>query len=112
MNEPTELYKYVYDFSFQHGNILRVRINICKKVKVPCNRLESPEEEGGTGTALHSLDIGTRRRWVASTTPRPLYPRERPGTHCIGDWVGPRAGLDWCEKSRPYRDSIPGSFRP
>ena len=34
--------------------------------------------------------------------PRPLYPpRQRPGTHCIGGWVGPRAGLDGCEKSRP-----------
>ena len=27
--------------------------------------------------------------------------RERPGTHCIGGWVGPRAGLDGCGKSRP-----------
>jgi hypothetical protein len=33
--------------------------------------------------------------------PRPLYPRERPGTHCTGSWVGPRAGLDVCEKSHP-----------
>jgi hypothetical protein len=24
-----------------------------------------------------------------------------PGTHCIGGWVGPWAGLDGCEKSRP-----------
>jgi hypothetical protein len=23
------------------------------------------------------------------------------GTHCTGHWVGPRAGLDVCEKSRP-----------
>ena len=30
------------------------------------------------------------------------------GTHCTGDCVGPRAGLDGCEKSRPHRDSIPG----
>ena len=30
-----------------------------------------------------------------------LYPRERPGTHCTGDWEGPRAGLDMCGKSRP-----------
>jgi hypothetical protein len=27
-------------------------------------------------------------------TLRPLYPRERPDTHCIEGWVGPRAGLD------------------
>jgi hypothetical protein len=25
-------------------------------------------------------------------------------THCIGGWVHPRAGLDRCGKSRPYRD--------
>ena len=39
--------------------------------------------------------------WVVSTTPRPLYPQERPGTHCIGDGVGSRAGLDGCGKSLP-----------
>jgi hypothetical protein len=50
--------------------------------------------------------------WVVSTTARPLYPRERPGTHCRGGWVGPRAGLDVCEKSRPLRDSIPGPSSP
>jgi len=33
-------------------------------------------------------------------TPRPLYPRERPGTHCIEGWVRPRAGLEGCGKSR------------
>jgi hypothetical protein len=26
--------------------------------------------------------------------PTALYPRERPGTHCTGGWVGPRASLD------------------
>jgi hypothetical protein len=29
----------------------------------------------------------------------PLYPRERPGTHCTGGWVGLRAGLNGCGKS-------------
>ena len=37
--------------------------------------------------------------WVVNAKPRPLYPRERPGTHCIGGRVGPRAGLDGCGKS-------------
>jgi len=27
--------------------------------------------------------------------------RERPGTHCIGGWVGPRAGLDGLKISSP-----------
>ena len=36
--------------------------------------------------------------WVVSATPRPLYPwGKRSGTHCIGGWVGPRAGLDGLE---------------
>jgi hypothetical protein len=49
---------------------------------------------------------------VVNATPRPLYPQERPGTHCIGGWVGPRAGLDGCRKSRPHRDSIRGPSSP
>jgi hypothetical protein len=51
--------------------------------------------------ALSFLDLGARKGWVVSTTPRPHNPRERPGTHCTGGWVDPRAGLDVCEKSRP-----------
>jgi hypothetical protein len=52
---------------------------------------------GGRGTAIHSLGKGARRGWVVSTTHRPIYPREGPGTHCAGGWVGPRAGRDMCE---------------
>ena len=33
--------------------------------------------------------------------PAALCPRERPGTHCTGGWMGLRAGLDWCGKSLP-----------
>jgi len=40
-------------------------------------------------------------RVVVNATPPPLYPRKRPGTHCIGGWVGPRAGLDEGKKSPP-----------
>jgi hypothetical protein len=51
-------------------------------------------------TSLHLvlliLGLGTRWGWVVSVTPRPRFtPGERtPGTHCTGDCVGPRAGLD------------------
>jgi hypothetical protein len=62
------------------------------KVKVPRNRPKGPE--GGRGIALLFLDLVARRGWVVSTTPRPLYSRKRPGTHCRGGWVDPRAGLD------------------
>ena len=33
--------------------------------------------------------------------PAALPPEKRPGTHFIGGWVGPRAGLDGCGKSHP-----------
>jgi len=44
--------------------------------------------------------------------PAALPTEKRPGTHFIGGWVEPRAGLDWCGKSRPHRDSIPGPSNP
>jgi len=43
---------------------------------------------------------------MVNAMPLPLYPRQRPGTHCIGDWVGHRAGQDGCGISRTYRDAI------
>ena len=49
---------------------------------------------------------------VVNATPRPLYPRERPGTHFIGGWVDPRAGLNGLGKFPLYRDSIPGPSSP
>ena len=39
--------------------------------------------------------------WVVNATPTLLHPRERPGTHCVGGWVGRRAGLDGCGESGP-----------
>ena len=44
--------------------------------------------------------------------PAALYPRERPGTHCTGSWVGPRAGLDRWGKSRPPPTGIWSPDRP
>ena len=38
---------------------------------------------------------------VVNATPRPLYSRERPSTHCTGGWVSPGAGVDGCGKSFP-----------
>jgi len=39
--------------------------------------------------------------------PGRFTPREKPGTHCIEGWVGPKASVDRCGKSRPHRGSIP-----
>jgi len=56
----------------------------------------------GIGIALLFHDLGTRRgvsgQQYASAA---LYPRERPGTHFTGGWVGPRTGLDGRKISYP-----------
>ena len=42
--------------------------------------------------------------------PAALYPRENPGTHFTGGWVGPKAGLDGRKiSSPPGFDSGPSS---
>jgi hypothetical protein len=40
--------------------------------------------------------------------PAGLLSGNRPDTYFVGGWVGPRAGLDGCGKTRPHGDSIPG----
>jgi len=55
----------------------------------------------GRGIVLLFHDRGTRRGgWLAARLGR-TYPRERPGTHCAGGWVGPGAGLDGRKISSP-----------
>jgi hypothetical protein len=58
---------------------------------------EQPMKAGGleVDSYLYSFfNRGARLGWVVNAMPRPLYPRERPGTHYIGGWVDSRAGLD------------------
>ena len=50
--------------------------------------------------------------WVINATPRSLYPREKPGTHCIGGWEGLSAGMDRCGKSRPPPGFDPRTDQP
>jgi len=83
------------------------------KVKVKLTLEEATKDQKGLQVQLYSfLNFGARWRWVVNATPRPLYSRERPGTYCIGGWVGPRAGVDGYGKSRPHRNSIPGPPSP
>ena len=41
------------------------------------------------------MGVGGQRQAKAA-----LPKGNRPDTHCIGGWVGPKSGLDGCEKSR------------
>jgi len=48
--------------------------------------------------------------WVVNVTPRPLYPRERPGAHCIGGWVDP--GPVWTGAENIANTGIRSPDRP
>jgi hypothetical protein len=51
---------------------------------------------------MSALDGGGGQRHA----PPVLLPRERNVNNCIGDWMGPRVGMNRCGKSRLPRDSI------
>jgi len=42
----------------------------------------------------------------------PRLGRFTPGTHCISGWMGPRARLDGCGKSRPPWGFNPRTVQP
>jgi hypothetical protein len=69
--------------------------------------MEAYWERGGIAPRI--LDLGTKWKWMASFTPRPLHPQgNTPGTHWIGAWVDPRASLEAVVRRkipRPYRNS-------
>ena len=105
----------VHRFSHSHASSPDIKV---KKI-VNCTLVQAlrlctgrTAHWGIRGIALLYLDHDTRRgEGLASHSGRSL-PRDRPSTHCTGEWVGPRAGLDRCGKSRPHRDSIPGPSSP
>jgi hypothetical protein len=85
-------------------------VKVKVKVKVKFTLEKATKAKRGSRDMLYSLfNLGARWGMVVNATPRPLYPRERPDTHCIGGWLGIRAGLDRCRNSHPYLDSIPGT---
>jgi len=89
---------------------------ICSQKLWPLDHRGGP----GRGIAVLFHDRGTRR-WVSGQqhVPAAIYPRERPGTHFTGGWVGPRVGLDGRKISSPpgrvaqslYRLSYPAHNR-
>ena len=52
------------------------------------------------------FSLGARWGWVIITTPRLLYPRERPGAHCMGGKVSTRLS------GRVQKISPPLGFNP
>ena len=78
--------------------------------KVKCALVQDEISIWKVELQLYSL-LATALEGGEGSAARPgcsFYPRERPGTHCRVDWVGPRACLDTCGKSRPHGESITG----
>ena len=74
----------------------------CLLKRAKCSRYRSGvAQRVGRGIALLFHDRGTRRGWVVSGTPRPLFTHGILGTHFIGGWVDPRTGLDGRKISSP-----------
>ena len=88
----------------------------CRRHNLHCKRKDKVRpitgHEGPEGEQMYSSTLPST--WALDgggwSTPRPG--RITSGTHCMGGWVGPRAGLDECGKSRLHRDSIPGPSSP
>jgi hypothetical protein len=76
----------------------------CKVVPVlNYSSSKPPRRRGGVDLYVnpHFFNLRISWRWVVSFTPLSLYPREKaPGIHSIGEWVGPRAGLDHAKKRK------------
>ena len=51
-------------------------------------------EVRGEPYLYYFFNLGVRWGCVVSATPRPLYPRDRPGTHCTGGCVDPKTSPD------------------
>ena len=85
-------------------------LNIEVKVTVKCAPVQALRF--CTGRTAHRGTIARERGEGSASRPGRSLPRERPGTHCTGGLVGPRASLDRCGKPRPHRDSIPGPSSP
>jgi hypothetical protein len=65
---------------------------------------------------MHSLILALDGGEWSASCPGHFIPRERaPGTHWIGGWVGPRAGLDMVVRRKspsPYQGSNPLIMQP
>jgi hypothetical protein len=98
---------YNHDF---HGNC--TDFLHAAKLRHGTDGFTSPPKEGMLRIFFCPKNPTTSTGWVLNATSRRLCRRKRPGTHCIGGWVGLRAGLDGCGKSRPPKGFDPRSVQP
>jgi len=86
-----------------------VRLFDCKNGKLyptTCHKFPECKLRYSSVLSLNSAPGGDGR---ATATHCRFTPGKKHGTHCIGDWAGPRAVLQGCGNSRLQRNSNPGS---
>ena len=89
---------------------VKVKVTLVQALRLCTGRTA---HRGSRGIALPFHDHGTGRGVRDQRHDQAaLYPGERPGAHCTGGWVGPRASLDRCGKSRPPPGFDPRTFQP
>ena len=96
----------------QGGNVEAER-DRDKKIEVkyrPRAGHDGPRQSKGK---LYSFcNLGARRGGCQRYAQAVFLPGKRPGTHCMGGLVSPRAHLDGCGKPRFHWDSILGPSNP
>ena len=93
----------VFDSRWVHWNFRTIALGLSQPLtEMSKGKGKVLPRTGHEGPELYSsFNFDARQGFVVNATSRPLYPQERPGTHCTGGWVDSRAGLDGCGKSPP-----------
>ena len=82
-------------------------------VKVTFTLEETMKAESGSRDIALIFLKTQRQIGVGNATPRPIYPRGRPGSHFTEGWVGgPQCRSGCRRKISPHRNSIPGLSSP
>jgi hypothetical protein len=96
-----------------HGTEMSSHFTVLIKVKVKFTLEKATKaQRWSRRIGCSFFNLGDRQGSVINAKPRPLFLRQRPSTHCIGGWVGPRVDLGKCGKSRSHQNSIPGLSSP
>jgi len=71
-----------------------VIVKVRKTYRSPQNRPRKPRGRVVVYSSTLSITSALDGGWWSTSRSGRFTPRERPGTRFIGDWVGPRAGLN------------------
>jgi len=103
----------IYSALHSHKNLTLSTVNFlilkCKGKVRPRTGHEGLEGEQICSSTLSLTSVLDGSEW---SIPRPGRFTHGKDSLYIGGWVDPRAGLDWCGKSRLHQDSIPGPSTP